>query len=143
MPPATAPAGQAAGQGEDNRRAANRVPIELKVEYRRLNAFFSDYIKNISKGGTFIKTKRPLQIGTEFVFRLSIPQLTVPLELRGLVVWIQHEGDPPRPGAPRDPGMGIRFVFQEESERSAVEQVVEQLMYENLGPALHDKLLGK
>ena len=34
-----------------------RAPIELKVEYKKMNTFFSDYTKNISKGGTFIKTQ--------------------------------------------------------------------------------------
>ena len=58
------------------RRATHRDvrrPIELKVEYKRLNTFFADYTKNISRGGTFIKTARPLPIGTEFLFKLFIP----------------------------------------------------------------------
>ena len=58
-----------------------RTPIELKVEYRKLNTFFFDYTRNISKGGTFIKTPRPLEIGTEFVFKLAVPRLDEPLTL--------------------------------------------------------------
>ena len=50
-----------------------RQPITLRVDYKRVNMFFSDYTKNISKGGTFIKTKNPLPIGTEFVFVMSFP----------------------------------------------------------------------
>ena len=53
---------------KDRRREA-RAPIELKVEYKRLNTFFYDYTKNISKGGTFIKTDKPLDIGTIFLDR--------------------------------------------------------------------------
>ena len=49
---------------EDDRRREARAPIELKVEYKRLNTFFYDYTKNISKGGTFIKTEKPLDVGT-------------------------------------------------------------------------------
>jgi type IV pilus assembly protein PilZ len=30
-----------------------------------MNAFFADYTKNISRGGTFIRTDKPLDIGTE------------------------------------------------------------------------------
>ena len=41
---------EGAGERRDNQRHA----IELKVEYKRLNSFFADYTKNISKGGTFI-----------------------------------------------------------------------------------------
>ena len=39
------------------RRAEVRRPIELKVEYKRLNTFFADYTKNISRGGTFITSR--------------------------------------------------------------------------------------
>ena len=53
-----------------DRRSHPRIPIELKVEYRKLNTFFADYTKNICKGGTFIRTKRPLSVGTKFLFKL-------------------------------------------------------------------------
>jgi hypothetical protein len=36
---------------QPERRAETRRPIELKVEYKRLNTFFADYTKNISRGG--------------------------------------------------------------------------------------------
>jgi type IV pilus assembly protein PilZ len=56
-------------------RVEPRAPIELKVEYKRINSFFADYTRNISKGGTFIKTTKPLAIGTtsssNFRFRSS------------------------------------------------------------------------
>ena len=51
-----------------------RTPIELKVEYKKMNTFFADYTKNISKGGTFIKTDRPLPVGTEFLFKGRCPR---------------------------------------------------------------------
>ena len=56
---------------EDDRRIGYRAPIELKVEYKRLNTFFADYTRNISRGGTFIGTDKPLKVGTEFVFALG------------------------------------------------------------------------
>ena len=52
-----------AEDSDRERRADARSPIELKVEYKRLNTFFADYTKNISRGGTFIKTARPLPVG--------------------------------------------------------------------------------
>ncbi len=68
---------------DDDRRDSPRVPIELKVEYKKLNTFFADYTKNICKGGTFIRTKKPLDIGTIFVFRLSVPKLKEAIAIRG------------------------------------------------------------
>ncbi|MBK7863651.1 MAG: TIGR02266 family protein [Archangiaceae bacterium] len=121
-------------KGPDSRKEP-RAPIELKVDYKKLNSFFADYTKNISKGGTFIKTKKPLPIGTRFLFKLTVPQRTDPFELLGEVVWSQNDGD--------EPGMGIRFIYSNDSQRSDFEGVVEQLMSTSLGPELTGKLLNK
>jgi type IV pilus assembly protein PilZ len=112
-----------------------RAPIELKVDYKKLNSFFADYTKNISKGGTFIKTKKPLPIGTRFLFKLSVPQRPTPFELLGEVVWATTEGE--------EPGMGIRFVYSNDSQRLDFEGVVEGLMNDSLGADLTNRLLNK
>lgn len=112
-----------------------RAPIELKVDYKKLNSFFADYTKNISKGGTFIKTKKPLPIGTRFLFKLSVPQRGSPFELIGEVVWANGEGD--------EAGMGIKFVYSDDSQRNDFEGVVEQLMSDSLGAELAGRLLNK
>ncbi len=122
-----------------DRRGEARAPIELKVEYKRLNAFFADYTKNISRGGTFIATGKPLPIGTEFLFRLMVPTLEAPLELRGGVRWLIEEGD----ADGRDPGMGIRFVFVNVAEREMVERMVERLMVDSLGQLVYANLIGR
>jgi type IV pilus assembly protein PilZ len=127
----------------DDRRSAHRLPIELIVEYKKLNSFFADYTRNISKGGTFIKTKKPLGIGTEFVFKLHIPTLGAPIELRGEVKWVVEEGGTTPDGEASDPGMGIRFLYEDDQQRMLIEQTVEQLMVEHLGPRLYTKLIGK
>lgn len=123
----------------DSRRNDERVPIELRVEYKRLNSFFADYTRNISRGGTFIRTDRPLEIGTEFVFRLQIPNLTDPLRLHGRVQWVVQ---PDAATAEQPAGMGIGFVYQDEAERQRVEGAVAKLMVDSLGPTLYDKLIG-
>ena len=69
--------------------------------------FFVDYIKNISKGGIFIKIKKLLFIGMCFLFKLSVPQRASPFELLGEVVWSTVEGE--------EPGMGIKFVYFDDS----------------------------
>ncbi|AUX45659.1 pilus assembly protein PilZ [Sorangium cellulosum] len=125
---------------ENDRRSARRAAIELSVEYKRLNTFFADYTRNISKGGTFIRTDRPLAIGTEFVFALSIRGLAEPLRLRGRVKWIVM---PSEATDESPPGMGIEFQYASEAERAATESVVEQLMMSELGETLASKLLGR
>lgn len=116
-------------------RSTLRAPIELKVEYRRVNSFFADYTKNISKGGTFIKTRKPLAVGTQFLFKLSVPQREAPFELLGEVAWVRGEGD--------EAGMGIRFVYSSEEQRADFEAAVERMMLDSLGPLLSHRLLDK
>jgi len=121
-------------------RDKERAPIELKVEYRRLNTFFADYTKNISRGGTFVATTKPLPVETEFVFALGIPGLTEPLRLLGKVIWTTSEED----ATPANPaGMGIEFQYRDEKERLDKERQVEVLMCEQLGELLSSKLLGR
>ena len=120
-----------------DRRRARRAPIQLKVEYRRLNGFFADYTRNLSRGGTFIRTDRPLPVGTVFEFQLLVPHLDAPLSVRGEVSWIVTPEQSPAAG--KEPGMGIRFL---EEGSDLLDRTVERLMTDSLGPALSTKLLA-
>ncbi len=122
------------------RRVFERSAITLRVDYKRMNTFFADYAKNISKGGTFIRTAKPLSVGTEFVFVLSLPAYPEQLELKGEVVWTvpEDQGTEEKPA-----GMGIRFKFENPEERAKVDDFVERLMQDQLGEHLSEKLLAK
>jgi type IV pilus assembly protein PilZ len=122
------------------RRGEVRRPIELKVEYKRLNTFFADYTKNISRGGTFIKTARPLPIGTEFLFKLFIPGRVEPLTIHGEVQRIVNGQDVDGDGTP-DQGMAIKFVYRQGDPQAEIARVVEGIMTESLGPRLYAKLM--
>lgn len=109
--------------------------MELKVEYRRMNTFFSDYTRNISLGGTFIATKAPMPIGTRFKFILTLPEPAEQFELLGEVTWAKAVGD--------NAGMGICYVWEDEEKRRAFESRVEAMMAESLGDELSRRLLKK
>lgn len=122
------------------KRGGRRAAIELNVEYKRLNTFFADYTRNISKGGTFIRTDRPLDVNTEFIFALTVRGLSEPLRLRGRVKWIIKPAD----ATPKEPaGMGIEFVYGSDAERRGTERIVERLMATELGETLASRLLGR
>ncbi len=125
----------------DERRDESRAAITLKVDYKRLNTFFADYTKNISKGGTFIRTNKPLALGTEFVFVLTVPEpQPVHLELTGEVKRIVTEAE----AAPDQPaGMGIQFVFKDAGEQDRVSSFVTDLMRSSLGDHLANRLLAQ
>jgi type IV pilus assembly protein PilZ len=124
--------------GSDRRRFP-RHAITLRVDYKRMNTFFADYAKNISKGGTFIRTSKPLDAGTEFVFVLSIPGQPDQLQLLGQVMWTVEES---RANEENPAGMGIRFKFADAAELQQLEDFVAKLMSEKLGSHVAAKLLG-
>jgi type IV pilus assembly protein PilZ len=129
-------------EDQTERRGDTRRPIELKVEYKKLNTFFADYTKNISRGGTFIKTRRPLPVGTEFLFKLFVPGRTEPLTIHGEVqriisgVDVDHDGK-------ADEGMAIRFVYREGDPQAEIARIVEGLMTDSLGARLTAKLVDQ
>jgi type IV pilus assembly protein PilZ len=137
-------------------RGEARRPIELKVEYKRLNTFFADYIKNISRGGTFIKTSRPLPVGTEFLFKLFVPGREAPFTIYGEVHRIidapPSAQSPSRPqsspgtggggdGGDGEAGMAIRFTYREGDPQHEIARVVDGMMTESLGPKLFARLM--
>ncbi len=129
-------------QRPDDRRTDDRAAITLRVDYKRLNTFFADFTKNISKGGTFIRTTKPLDIGTEFLFVLSFPGREEQLKLKGQVIWITSEADADD-SADRPAGMGIRFIFRGDDEQREINDIVEKMMTQTLGEHISTKLLAK
>ncbi len=131
---------QPTGSHPDEKRRDERAAITLKVDYKRLNTFFADYTKNISKGGTFIRTTKPLAVGTEFLFVLSLPTQGEQLQLTGEVKWVvpEAEASPDKPA-----GMGIKFKFETDEDRAEVDRFVERLMENALGSHISQKLLSK
>lgn len=141
-PNGDAPSADEAG---DDRRIAERGPIALRVDYKRLNSFFADYTKNISRGGTFIRTDRPLAVGTEFVFELGIPVPSPELgdgsiRLAGVVRWVvlAEEATDDKPA-----GMGIGFLFPSKEAEASFAELVEKLMRGSLGDAISERLLAR
>ncbi len=126
----------------DEKRELDRAAITLRVDYKRINTFFADYTKNISKGGTFIRTTKPLDVGTDFVFVLSFPGKENQLKLKGEVMWVTLEADA-NEKTDKPPGMGIRFLFNSDDERQAVDDFVERLMAQALGEHISTKLLAR
>lgn len=131
---------------DEDRRSQDRGEAALRVDYKRLNTFFADYTKNISKGGTFIRTTNALPIGTEMDFVLSLPspdgqsKEAVELQLRGVVKWHVSASEAT---ADKPEGMGIQFLFTNEEQKHAIERTVEGIMETALGPHLAHKLLRK
>ncbi len=116
------------------KRVRPRVPIEIRVDYNRVNAFISDFTRDISGTGLFIRTETPLELDTECLFTLQVPGLDA-ITLRGTVRRIVETG------GKDDPGMGVELLFDDEEEKQALTALIDSLMVEHLGNALFQRLV--
>jgi uncharacterized protein (TIGR02266 family) len=89
-----------------NRRGAPRIPVSLTVQFGSGGEFQRAVIINRSPGGVFIRTSKPLPIGTaiELVIKIAGEQ---PIRQRGKVVWERLLGKGAPPHEPE--GMGVQF----------------------------------
>jgi uncharacterized protein (TIGR02266 family) len=82
-------------------RSFPRIPVHLNVRYRTDADFQACFIDSLSGGGVFIRTSRPMPIGTEITMEIEI-EGHEPVAVRGKVVWGRLVG--------RDDGMGVQFL---------------------------------
>lgn len=104
----------------DNRRSQARLPVELKVDYRTVGSFITDYTKDISKGGLFIRTSLPLEAGERVRLRITLPDGDAPFALDGIVKWTSTIRDKDK----RPPGMGIEFVNFTDEVKAHLDRLV-------------------
>jgi type IV pilus assembly protein PilZ len=125
--------GDAASASDSNdrrptdRRAHERVPVDIEVDYQANDTFLFAYITDISAMGIFVKTDRPEEPGTRLNLRFCTPagrQLAV----AGEVVWvnpIREDGETEG----RNPGMGIAFSGLTAEERDEILRMVHTFAY--------------
>ncbi|HUL59271.1 MAG TPA: TIGR02266 family protein [Anaeromyxobacteraceae bacterium] len=110
----------------ENKRKAARLHHEIPVAYRSVGSFLSDWATNISQGGLFINTRKPLAVGTEVTIVIQLPGAAFPFQLGGRVTRVTEYDN----HANMVPGMGIEFTGVDEARRSEIEVFVERLRRE-------------
>lgn len=114
-----------ADDGSDKRRS-DREPVTLYVEYEGADDLVGDFTENLSSGGTFVATNRPLPIGTDVHLVLSFPGLLEPIAIAGTVRWHRRAGATEAEGdVAMEPGAGIEFAPG--AARDQLELVVEKI----------------
>ena len=94
-------------------RGEVRAAKSLSLTFKDSQAFVRAYTGNISTGGLFIKTERPLAEGEQFLLRLQLPNEVEPLRIKCEVVWARKPG-----GYDNKPaGMGVKFGEMGEKDR--------------------------
>jgi uncharacterized protein (TIGR02266 family) len=105
----------------EEHRGKERLPVEVKVDYRSVGSFITDYSRNISNTGLFVRTSLPLAIGERVRLRLTLPGGAAPFALDGVVKWVsslQNKSKHP-------PGMGIEFVDFDEKVAADIQKLVD------------------
>ncbi len=106
-----------------NLRKHKRQGVILRVDYRNVDKFFTDFAENLSKGGMFIATARPLKPGTSIVLEFFLPDSSVKVRTRGEVVWVRN-----KPRSPREKrGMGIRFNGLAPKDKEKIDKLILRL----------------
>ena len=90
---------------DDEHRSNRRVPISTAIRIRCENwdHFQTEYLGNLSGGGIFIATAKPLKPGTLFALELSVGGEKV--QTKAQVIWTKEFSQDGRPS-----GMGARFL---------------------------------
>ncbi len=97
-----------------------KKPARLKLHYRERDAFLSEYRDNLRRGGTFIRTEKPLAVGRECVFEIDAPGLVEPLVFSAVVSWISNGRDG------QAAGMGIEYRLSD-PERADIDRLLSRL----------------
>jgi molecular chaperone DnaK len=69
-----------------------RKPARVRLQYRDRDLLLTEYRENLRRGGTLIKTDKPLALGRECVFEVSAPGLSLPILLPARVVRVLSDG---------------------------------------------------
>jgi uncharacterized protein (TIGR02266 family) len=91
----------------DNRKS-RRLPVQIEVELEGGIDVQSGQTADIGRGGLFVASRRPLQVGERVRARLTLPGLGLHVEPWCEVRWIRDAESARRQQQPM--GMGLEFV---------------------------------
>jgi Tfp pilus assembly protein PilZ len=74
------------------KRNTDRRYFKVSVDYSVKDKFYSDTLENISAGGAFIRTTRPIQVGDSTTMVASIPGIEGNTKMKGKIIRRSEEG---------------------------------------------------
>ena len=107
-------------QGEH--RKISRTSTVIQVNYHTVDSFFRDFTDDISTGGMFIATPKPLKPGTQLSLAFLIPGCDYPIHVKAEVAWSRSV---PSDGQQR--GMGVKFDNLSPSAKDKINTIVKRL----------------
>lgn len=112
-----------------DRRKHSRQKIKIKVEYKTVDKFKTEYTKNISHGGIFIKTKKTLPLHSKVEVSFLIPKLQEPISILAEVVRTVSEDQTDEKNL--FPGFALEFKDFREKKKE-MEEILKKTSSEDL-----------
>ena len=105
---------------DHERRRHPRTPLSLLVQYRfnSFEDFLAEYSLNISPGGMFIRTDKPLEEGAMVYLQFSLKDGSRLIEGMGKVVRVNPPGVKDRIA-----GMGVEFVSFDDDSMQLIQEI--------------------
>jgi uncharacterized protein (TIGR02266 family) len=104
-----------------HRRESLRVPARVGVSFRSLGELRECLMTNLSRGGLFVATDSPLEIGTRFELRIEMEKtgeiIEVPVEV------VSQNARPDR--GTFEPGIGVQFCEMPPAVRAKLDKLYE------------------
>jgi len=104
------------------RREHPRVLMRALVDYESQDTFLYDYSRDLSEGGLFIQTDKPLAIGEVITLKFTLPNVDKVFEIAGIVRWTNPDSVE---GLLK--GMGVEFKDVCESDKKLIEDYVKEM----------------
>lgn len=102
-----------------DRRIHPRINVSIEIFFDLGMESFTEFTINLSPGGLYVKTNRPLDIGSIITAKFALPGFDHSFNIQGKVVWkktYENEEGPP--------GMGIEFIDQTRENEAVLLQYV-------------------
>jgi uncharacterized protein (TIGR02266 family) len=107
---------------QDERRKTSRTSTVIQVDYNTVDSLFREFADNISTGGMFITTPKPLKPGTRVSLEFLLPGCDYPIRVKAEVTWNRDKTfiDQRR-------GMGVKFDSLSPSAKDKINTIVKRL----------------
>ncbi len=111
---------------QPDRRRYLRVPCSLGMRYQTGGVADSRTMINLSEGGCFVMTRKPLDPGAEMVMEIFAPEHAC-RNIKARVVWIETAA------TALNLGMGISFLEVTPEQHAALEGLIDKLVRIRMG----------
>ena len=100
-------------------RKDERVKKSLSLKFKDRMNFIKAYTDNAGRGGLFIRTVNPLEVGQRFPLELQIPGNSESLQIVCQVVWTRKQAEETKD---KPAGMGVKFLEMSKQDDQALKQ---------------------